>query len=270
MSKVVLRESPNEMPAASQLRRDAAPAGDRPAADVEMARVLGTVPFRMALDSSGAGIAHWKHEPLHDVVEPMSHHVIMAYNGSVQRMERRSGRSVAIGTFRPGVVIIIPEGSSSRWDIPKPVDVVQLYLPQTTLKRVADEAEAGSPAGLLERTAHPDPVTSRLLLSAADVLEGNETLDTLFRQQLMDLLATRLLAAHSGSPSMIVPTRGGWRRRRCSARSNGCARTVMPTSRSQLSLPRPVCRVFTSAAHSRTVPGFPLMPGCASTDSSRP
>jgi AraC family transcriptional regulator len=146
---------------------------------------------------------------LHDVVAPMSHHVVMAYNGSVQRMERRSGRSIAIGTFRPGVVIIIPEGSSSRWDIPRSVDVVQLYLPQTTLKRVADEAGAGSPADLLERTAHPDPVTSRLLLSAADVLEGNEALDTLFRQQLMDLLATRLLAAHSGSPNMITPTRGG-------------------------------------------------------------
>ncbi|MBK3664695.1 helix-turn-helix transcriptional regulator [Bradyrhizobium diazoefficiens] len=209
MSKVILRESPNEMPAASQPRRDAAPAGDRPPADVEMARVLGTAPFRMALDSSGAGIAHWKHEPLHDIVEPMSHHVIMAYNGSVQRMERRSGRSVAIGTFRPGVVIVIPEGSSSRWDIPKPVDVVQLYLPHMTLKRVADEAEAGSPADLLERTAHPDPVTSRLLLSAADVLEGNQALDTLFRQQLMDLLATRLLVAHTGSPNMIAPTRGG-------------------------------------------------------------
>ena len=209
MSKASLRESSNEMPAASQDRREIASAGDRPAADAEMARVLGTAPFRMALDASGAGIAHWKHEPLHDVVEPMSHHVIMAYNGSVQRMERRSGRSIAIGTFRPGVVIIIPEGSSSRWDIPKPVDVLQLYLPQTTLRRVADEAEAGSAAELLERTAHPDPVTSRLLLSAADVLEGNEALDTLFRQQLMDLLATRLLAAHSGSPNMIAPARGG-------------------------------------------------------------
>lgn len=209
MSKAILRDSPNELPAASQPPRNAAPAGERPAADVEMARVLGTAPFRMALDSSGAGIAHWKHEPLHDVVAPMSSHVIMAYNGSVQRVERRSGQSVAIGTFRPGVVIVIPEGSTSRWDIPKPVDVVQLYLPQTTLSRVADEAEAGSPAELLERTAHPDPVTSRLLLSAADVLEGNEALDTLFRQQLMDLLATRLLAAHTGSPSTNAPTRGG-------------------------------------------------------------
>ena len=40
--------------------------------------------------------------------------------------------------------------------------------------------------------------TSRLLLSAADVLEGNAALDTLLRQQLTDILATRLLAAHAG------------------------------------------------------------------------
>ena len=210
MSKPVLRGSSQEDPrATSESRQDHPPAGDRRPADAEMARVLGTVPFRMALDPSGAGIAHWKHDPLHDVVEPMTHHVIMAYNGSVQRMERRSGRSVAIGTFRPGVVIIIPEGSSSRWDIPKPVDVVQLYLPHTTLKRVADEADTAMSIDLLERTAHPDPVTSRLLLSAADVVEGNEALDALFRQQLTDLLATRLLAAHSGSSTTIQPVRGG-------------------------------------------------------------
>ena len=182
---------------------------ERRAADAEMARVLRTEPARMALDSSGAGIAHWKHDPLHDVVEPMSHHVIMAYNGVMQRMERRSGKSVAIGTFRPGVVIIIPEGSSSRWDIPKPVDVVQLYLPNATLKRVADEAGTEKPADLLERTAHPDPITSRLLLSAADALGGNGALDTLFRHQLTDLLATRLLVAHTGSPTTLQPTMGG-------------------------------------------------------------
>ncbi len=182
---------------------------ERRAAEAEMARVLRTEPTRMALDSSGAGIAHWKHDPLHDVVEPMSHHVIMAYNGVMQRMERRSGKSVSIGTFRPGVVIVIPEGSSSRWDIPKPVDVVQLYLPNATLKRVAGEAGITGANDLLERTAHPDPVTSRLLLSAADALEGNGVLDTLFRHQVTDLLATRVLAAHTGSPATFQPTMGG-------------------------------------------------------------
>ena len=171
--------------------------------------MLGTTPLRMTLDRSGAGIAHWKHGPLHDVVEPMTHHVVMAYNGTVQRMQRRSVRSTAIGTLRPGVVIVIPEGSSSRWDIPKPVDVVQLYLPRASLERIADEAGISAPIELLERTAQPDPITSRLLLSAADFLEGNEALDTLFRQQLIDLLATRLLATHTGSPATVQPIRGG-------------------------------------------------------------
>jgi AraC family transcriptional regulator len=209
MSKPILRDPSNNGPAAPEARQSNVPSADGRAADAEMARVLGTEPFRMALDASGAGIAHWKHEPLHDVVEAMSHHVIMAYNGMIQRMERRSGRSVASGTFRPGVVIIIPEGSSSRWDIPKPVDVVQLYLPHATLKRVADEADMAAPIDLMERTAHPDPFTSRLLLSAADVMEGNGALDTLFRHQLTDLLATRLLVAHAGSPTTFQPTMGG-------------------------------------------------------------
>jgi AraC family transcriptional regulator len=200
--------SPEHSPATSDTRQSSVPAGEgRP--DVEMARVLGTKPFHMALDASGAGIAHWKHDPLHDVVAPMTHHVIMAYNGSIQRAERRSGRSVVVGTFRRGAVIIIPEGSSSRWDIPKPVDVVQLYVPRTTVERVAREADIDAPIDLLERTGYPDPVTSRLLLSAADAVQDNAALDGLFRQQLTDLLATRLLAAHTGAPPPFQLTMGG-------------------------------------------------------------
>jgi AraC family transcriptional regulator len=207
--KPISHDPSEDLPVASERRRGHLPIADGRPPDEEMARVLGTAPLRMALDPSGAAIAHWQHEPLHDVVEPMAHHVVMAYNGSMQRMERRSGRSVAIGTFRPGVVIIIPEGSSSRWDIPKPVDVVQLYLPHTMLERVAREADVAAPGDLLERTAHPDPITSRLLMSAADVLEGNAALDALFRQQVTDLLATRLLAAHTGAPTTFQPTMGG-------------------------------------------------------------
>jgi len=174
-----------------------------------MARVLKTAPLRMASDPSSGTIAHWKHGALHDVVEPMADHVIMTYTGSMQRLERRSGRSVAIGTARSGVVTIILAGSSARWDIPGLVNVVQLYLPHTTLQRVASEADMAGPGTLLERTGHADTITSRLLLSAADVLEGNEALDALFRQQVTDLLATRLLAAHAGSPTTFQPVMGG-------------------------------------------------------------
>src|SRR3954447_12609626 len=185
------------------------PNGEPRPADVEMARVLKTAPVRMASDPASGAIAHWKHGALHDVVEPMADHVIMTYPSGVQRLERRNGKSAAIGTARSGVVTIIPAGSSARWDIPGPVDVIQLYLPHTTIERVAIEARASASGDLLERTGHPDPVTSRLLISAADVLEGNAALDALFRQQLADLLATRLLAAHVGTPTTIQPTTGG-------------------------------------------------------------
>ena len=46
-------------------------------------------------------------------------------------------------------------------------------------------------------------------MSAADTLEGSAALDALFRQQLTDLLATRLLAAHAGTPPAFQPTLGG-------------------------------------------------------------
>src|SRR3981189_562786 len=102
MSKPILRNPSKDPPAASEARQSNSPIAEGRPADGEMARVLGTPPFPRALDSSGAGIAHWKHEPLHDVVEPMTHHVVMAYNGSMQRMDGRSGRPVAIGQVIPG------------------------------------------------------------------------------------------------------------------------------------------------------------------------
>jgi AraC family transcriptional regulator len=133
----------------------------------------------------------------------------MAFPSGSLRFERRTGKSLVVGTARPGVVTVIPAGSSSRWDIPEPLNVVHLYLPQTTLQRVALEAGMAAPGDLLERSAHPDPVTSRLLLSAADVLEGSAALDALFRQQITDLLTTRLLVAHAGSPVGVQMVIGG-------------------------------------------------------------
>ena len=46
-------------------------------------------------------------------------------------------------------------------------------------------------------------------MSASDALEGSAALDALFRHQLNDLLATRLLAAHAGTPAIFQPTLGG-------------------------------------------------------------
>ena len=167
----ILRDVPQQTQSdTSGTTRHLLPNGEPRPADVEMARVLKTAPVSMASDPASGAIAHWKHGALHDVVEPMADHVIMTYPTGVQRLERRNGKSAAIGTARSGVVTIIPAGSSARWDIPGPVNVVQLYLPHRTLERVAGEADTSAPGELLERTGHPDPVTSRLLISASDAI----------------------------------------------------------------------------------------------------
>jgi AraC family transcriptional regulator len=209
MSKPLLRDISQSQPDTSQAQQRDLPIGERPHADAEMTRVLKTAPLRMASDPSSGVITFWKHDPLHDVVAPMADHVIMAFPAGPVRFERRNGKEFVNGMTRPGSVTVIPAGSSSRWDIYQPLNVVQLYLPPTTLQRVAREADVAAPGDLVERTVHPDPVTSRLLLSAADALEGSAALDSLFRHQLTDLLATRLLAAHAGSPATFQPVMGG-------------------------------------------------------------
>ncbi|WP_244069237.1 AraC family transcriptional regulator [Bradyrhizobium sp. Ce-3] len=209
MSKPVLHDPLRNPSAASDAGQPEPPAGERRPADQEMARVLKTRPLRMAADPSSGAVAYWKHDALHDIVKPMVDHVIMTYPAGSQQLERRTGRAAAIGTARPGVVTIIPAGSTSRWDIHQSMHVVQLYLPHATLERVAVEAEGAAPGDLLERTAHPDPITSRLLLSAADALDGARALDALFRHQLTDLLANRLLSAHAGVHATVQATMGG-------------------------------------------------------------
>jgi AraC family transcriptional regulator len=174
----------------------------------EMQRVLGLSPVQMASEQSGGAIALWRHGPLHDVVAPMADDVVMAYRGPMRRLERRDGRTVAIGTARAGVVTTIPAESSARWDIAGDVEVVQLYLPRGKLRQIADETGSAY-SSLVERTGFPDPITSRLLTSAADTIAGNAKLDALFRQQLVDLLATRLLVAHATTSAPAAPVRGG-------------------------------------------------------------
>jgi len=208
-TKILLDPRRKEVLAASEASERLRPASDRRPANEEMARVLNTDPLRIVSDSSSGAIAHWNHGALHDVVQPMQDHVVMTYIGTMERLERRSGRTVASGMARAGAVTIIPAGSSARWDIAGPVDVVQLYLPQATLERIASEAGNVAPKELIERTGYLDPITSRLLTTAAEALEGSETLDAMFRQQITDLLATRLLVAHTGAPVAPQSASGG-------------------------------------------------------------
>ncbi|WP_284261281.1 helix-turn-helix domain-containing protein [Bradyrhizobium iriomotense] len=242
MNKPVLHNSFEALPVAPSARPIDVPIADhRP--DAEMARVLRIAPLRMASGPSEDAVARRKHGALHDVVKPMVDHVV-SYPSGVQRQERRDGNSVASGTARSGVVTIIPAGSFARRDSPGLIDVVQLYLTHTTLERVAREADHSGPDDLLDRTA-PDTIISWLLLNAADVLEGNEALDALFRQQPSDLLAT-----HAGAPTTSQPITGGLspiklRRALERLRSNGDADVSLSALASDADLSRfHFCRAF--------------------------
>jgi AraC family transcriptional regulator len=204
MNKPILHNPVEALPVAPSARRIDVPIADRRPADVEMARVLKTAPLRLASDPSKGAIAHWGHGALHDVVKPMVDHVVMTYPSGVQRLERRDRKSVAPGTARYRVVTIISAGSIVRRDILGLIDVVQLYLPHTTLERVAREVDQAGRYDLLDRRGQSDTTTSWLLLSAADALEGNEALDALFKHQPTDLLAP-----HDGAPTTSQPITGG-------------------------------------------------------------
>lgn len=207
--KPIRRDASQTQPDAFEADAPDTSPGEHPHAGAEMTRVLQMTPVRVAAVPSSGAIAHWKHDALHDVVAPMADHVLMTFPSGSLGFERRTGKSVVRGTVRPGTVTVIPAGSTSRWDIPRPLDVIHFYLPQRTLERIALEAGISAPIDLRERSAHPDPVASRLLLSAADLLDGNAALDTLFRQQMTDLLAMRLLARHAGASPPIQSVVGG-------------------------------------------------------------
>src|SRR5262245_20772925 len=149
MNKPMLRDRSEALLVSPRARQGDLPIADRRPADVEMARVLKTSPLRMASDPPSGTIAYWEQGAHHDVIEPMAEHVVMTYPAGSLRLERRTGKSVAIGMARPGVVTIIPAGSTSRWDIHRPMNVVQLYLPQAALERISGEADEVAPGDLL-------------------------------------------------------------------------------------------------------------------------
>jgi AraC family transcriptional regulator len=151
----------------------------------------------------------WQHAALHDVVEPMSEHVLMTFLGTMQRFERRSGRTYVAGTARKGGLTVIPAGSSSRWDIYGDLDVVQLYLPPASLLELAVEAGYRGAVELIEVTAQADATAAQLLSMAATTVASTEPADVLFREHLISAIAAHVLAHHTNASRKSERAIGG-------------------------------------------------------------
>jgi AraC family transcriptional regulator len=178
--------------------------------DREMERVLRTTPFELFSidDPFDTRLARWKHEPFHETVYPMSDHVVMTYLGTMQRLERRSGKEYATGMGRRGSITFIPAGSSSRWDIHGPMDIVQLYLCPDMLDRVARECP-GPTRPLIESTAQPDHVMAKMIEMMHQSFGDPTHLQGLYRQQLASLIAIHVVKTHSGVSKTAAKASGG-------------------------------------------------------------
>jgi AraC family transcriptional regulator len=97
----------------------------------------------------------------------------------------------------------------------------------------------------------------------------SEAMDVRFRQQLTDLLATRRLAAHTGTPTNFSRLRAEYHRMRWVVQSIACARTSKLTSRSLFQLRMLARRVSVSVAPLGTVPDCRRMLRCASDGLNR-
>jgi AraC family transcriptional regulator len=195
-------------PIGIKAKKPAPASGVKP--DGEMQRVLRTVPQESLRidDTFDTRLARWKHEPFHEVVQPMSDHVIMTYLGAMQRLERRTGREYSSAFGRRGSVTFIPAGSSSRWDIHGPMDIVQLYLSPELLDRIEREC-SGKARSLAESTAQPDHVLATLLEMTHRSTGEPDHLEKLFRQQLVGLIAIRLVKTHGSMTETIDKASGG-------------------------------------------------------------
>ncbi|AMD57547.1 hypothetical protein AWN88_04725 [Agrobacterium tumefaciens] len=122
----------------------------------------------------------------------MSDHVVMTYLGAMQRLERVSGRDHRSAMGRRGTITVIPAGSSSRWDIHGPMDIVQLYMAPQLLDHIAQECP-GSTRSLIEITARPDAFLAALLEKSLGSPDNPSFLEALYRQQITSLIAVHLL-----------------------------------------------------------------------------
>ncbi|WP_348862565.1 AraC family transcriptional regulator [Neorhizobium sp. Rsf11] len=176
----------------------------------EMQRVLRTAPVESLCidDPFDTRLTRWKHGPIHEIVQPMSDHVLMTYLGTMQRLERRSGREYSTGMGRRGSITFIPAGSSSRWDIHGPMDIVQLYLSPELLDSVAREGSR-SARPLVESTAQPDNVMATLLEMTHKSSGDPAYLAGLYRKQLASLIAIHLVKTHSGVAQTAEKASGG-------------------------------------------------------------
>ena len=178
----------------------------------EMNRVLDRAPplCKEALKDETRLTSRWRHGAIHDRTLPMADHVVMTYYSAPQRIEWRDGSRHERSLTRSGAITLIPGGHEARWDIPGPIEVSHVYLPNTRIQACADVLSTKGSIMLLDRVGFADVTAAHLLEILAREAANTVCPSRLIVEQAIDLLCLHLIRAHSAVayPVLAAPCKG--------------------------------------------------------------
>ena len=146
----------------------------------------------------------WTHGPVHAYVPPMSGHLIAVVFEADCVMQWRQGSCVRQGIAMPGSVTIVPEGEDGYWDIPRPIDGMQLVISGGHLDALARAVAPDRSLRLTPEVAVNDPTLFRLMRMLERQLADADTAHPLLVEQSLELFCLQLVASHAG---LTVPLR---------------------------------------------------------------
>lgn len=152
-------------------------------------------------------------------VPGLADHVLVATrSGPGETLVQADGKSFRL-PVREGLVTIVPQGRDATYRSPA-APVSNVFLTHERLLACAEQIGDGRPVELLWRRASEDQTLYRILELLSLEAERGADCSRLFVEQLLDVMCTHLLRAHSvfGAPSR-APRRGlaSWQVKRVTA-----------------------------------------------------
>ena len=146
----------------------------------------------------------------------LDHHFVSIHLGGAKRLRRTGEGTPQYRETTSGAHSVVPAGAAFRWDTEGPVDFAHVYFAGAVFDRVIEEAFDRNPAGidLHDALGIDDPLVGALVSAIIDELEDTAPSQRAYLDDLVHLLAQRILRMHSnvseaagGATQLLAPFR---------------------------------------------------------------
>ena len=129
----------------------------------------------------------------------LDHHYVSIHLGGAKRLSRTGEGTPRSCETINGAHSVVPAGAAFQWNTQGAVDFVHFYFAVAAFDRVIEEAFDRDPAGigLNEALGVDDPLISTLASAVIDELQDTAPCQRVYLDELMHLLALRILRMHS-------------------------------------------------------------------------